>query len=405
VATDRLAGRVASGFDGVGEAFAANFSELDELGASFAVTVDGHPVVDVWGGVADRATGAPWREDTVGLVFSGTKGLTAFCLLLLTERGLLDPQRPVADYWPAFGDLGKNGILVQHVLAHTAGVPGIRVGLSKDDLLDDRRMAKLVEAEHPVWPAGSTLCYHAFNYGWIAGELVRRVDGRSIGALFADEFAEPLSLETWIGLPDEVLPRVAALSHGASWGAAGPYTLGARPADGAVIRSIIDNPEGRHSAPIMWNEPEFRRTQMPGINGITSARSMARLYSLLAGDGIVDGTRVLTPEAASIASTALSEGIEWVSRDPWKMGFGFQLHGMSPTAAPDLLAVGHGGAGGSVHGAWPELGVSFSYVMNEMRTRPDPRAQLLLDALYDSVISLKAESLDDTAHSQSRSTA
>jgi CubicO group peptidase (beta-lactamase class C family) len=403
--TELVSAHVTSGFEGVREAFAANFSELGEVGASLAITVGGHPVVDIWDGLADRASRTPWRADTLGLVFSGTKGLTAFCLLLLADRGQLDAELPVAHYWPEFGDLGKDGILVRHILSHMAGIPGIRAGLSNEDLLDDRRMAKLIEAERPVWPAGSTLAYHAFNYGWIAGELVRRVDGRSIGTFFADEFAGPLSLDTWIGVPDEALSRVAVLSHGASWGASGPYTFADRPADAGVLGSIINNPAGRHVGPIIWNERAYRQAEVPGVNGITTARSMAKLYGLLATGGEVGGVRILSERAADLAGKVTSEGIEWVSRDPWKMGFGFQLHGMSPTAAPDLLAVGHGGAGGSVHGAWPELGVSFSYVMNEMRTRPDPRAQLLLDALYDSVISLKAESLDDTAHSQSRSTA
>lgn len=212
-------GHVASGFETVAEAFDNNFSERGEVGAAFAAYRDGILVMDVWGGVADSSSGRPWRGDTVQPIFSGTKGLVATCLLVLIERGELDLDAPVARYWPEFAVHGKQGILVRHVVSHTAGLPGIhRKVLAYDELLDDRHMAGLLVEEEALWPPGEMLAYHPYTYGWLCGELIRRIDGRDLGRFFADEIATPLELDLWIGVPAEQDARVARLEFAPGYG-------------------------------------------------------------------------------------------------------------------------------------------------------------------------------------------
>ncbi len=211
--------RVEPGFELVAEEFERNFGERGEHGAAFAAVADGELVVDLWGGTADQTRGAPWREDTVCLVFSGAKGLVATCLLLLIERGKLELDAPLSRYWPQFGN---ERVLVRHAVSHTAGLPGIRAPVALLDLLDYERMTSLLEAEEPYWEPGTRLAYHALTFGWLCGELVRRIDGRTVGTFFAGEVAGPLGLELWLGLPDEVEPRVARLrrapDYRPSWG-------------------------------------------------------------------------------------------------------------------------------------------------------------------------------------------
>ena len=182
-------GYVAPGYEPVREAFERNFAERGELGAAFAAFRNGEPVVDLWGGIADRASGRPWREDTLQLIYSGTKGLVALCVLMLIDRGKLRLDDPVNRHWPEFG---KPEILVRHIVSHTARLPGIDTPITVADLHDDRRMAAILAAQAPNPDPRAALCYHALTYGWLCGELVRRVDGRSVGRFFAEEVAGPL---------------------------------------------------------------------------------------------------------------------------------------------------------------------------------------------------------------------
>lgn len=379
LADDLLQGWVEPGYEAVADAFRANFTERgDAGGAALAVRVDGRPVVDIWGGMADRAAGRTWRHDTIAPVFSGSKGMAAMCLLVLADRGRLDPEAAVAEFWPEFGQRGKGAVLVRHVLGHTAGVPGIRRPLTLDDLLDDRAMAAAVAAEPPWWPPGEVLCYHALTFGWIAGELVRRIDGRSIGAFFRDEIAGPLEIDAWIGIPPHEADRVAVLHHGPDWDGRGPYPDSARGAE--HLAAIVDNPSGRHGEPIPWNSPELQRAEVPAINGIAAARGLARMYDLLIREGGGRHAALLSPDAARRASVPTSSGREWVTGREWRMGFGFQLHDLAPPGSA-IAAVGHAGAGGSVHGAWPQEGTSFSFVVNELRAGARDRAAAVLAAI------------------------
>jgi len=349
-------------FELVAEEFERSFTERAEHGAAFAAVVDGEAVVDLWGGTANEQTGAAWREDTVQMVFSGTKGFVAVCLLLLLERGELELDAPVVTYWPEFG---KPDLLVRHVVSHTAGLPGIRTPVALDDLVDYEHMVALVAAEQPYWEPGTRLAYHALTYGWLCGELVRRISGRTVGAFFAEEVAEPLGLELWLGLPEELEPRVARLRRGAG------YQSSLRDA----------NPPLLADDRLPWNERAFHAAEIPGVNAIGTARSIARLYGELVRDG-----RLLREETVRLARTPLSEGPCALTGHPYAFGIGFELQTELGTFGPPADAFGHSGAGGSVHGAWPELRTGFSYAMNELRSEEgDNRARALLAALHQSL--------------------
>ena len=206
-----IAGRADPGFEGVEEAFRRNFSEHGEVGAACCLYVDGRPVVDLWGGQADAVSGRPWREDTLVLVFSASKGATAVCVNLLAERGELDLDAPVARYWPEFAEGGKGEIPVRWVLSHRAGIPAIDTELTREEVFAWDPVVEAIAAHEAHWEPGSAHGYHARTYGWILGEVVRRITGESLGRFFAREVAKPLGLDFYIGLPEALEPRVATL--------------------------------------------------------------------------------------------------------------------------------------------------------------------------------------------------
>jgi CubicO group peptidase (beta-lactamase class C family) len=376
--TGTAGGFVADGFEPVRDAFEESFARRAELGAAFAATLDGRPVVDLWGGVADARSGAPWREDTLQVVFSGTKGFVALCLLILIERGRLDLDEPVARYWPEFAAAGKDGILVRHAASHQAGLPGLREPVTYGDLVDDRRMAKLLAAQAPFWPAGEHVCYHAVTYGWLCGELVRRADGRSIGRFFAEEVAEPLGLDLWIGLPAEQEARVAVLT--------GPLAPPPEPAAGLeeAAWATAENPPLFEGEPDCWNSRAYHAAEIPGAGAIGTARSIARLYGCLACGGELDGVRLLRPESIELGRRCLACGNDAVFGWPLVFGVGFALQSEEMDFGPRPSGFGHCGAGGSAHGAWPEARVGFSYAMNELRDDME-RSGALLAALDEAV--------------------
>jgi CubicO group peptidase (beta-lactamase class C family) len=356
-----LGGRVDPGFEEVAEAFARTLTDAGG-GAAFAAVVDGQLVVDLWGGVADEESGRPWAEDTLALLFSGTKGVLATCLLLLVERGLIELDAPVARYWPEFGAAGKDGVLVRHALAHTAGVPGLKRSSALDDLLDARALAAAVAAEPPWWPPGERLAYHAFTFGCLGGEPIRRVDGRTAGRFLAEEVAAPLGLSVWIGLPESLEPRVARLERGAGYGIT--YL-------GDDSEPLLAAVYGEGLGRFRWNDPAYHRAEIPGANAIADARSVARLYGCLARGGELDGVRLLSPETVELAGRELSRDRCAVTRRPYAYGAGFELQTELGRFGPVADAFGHTGSGGSTHGAWPSRRTGFSYVVSELRTEAD----------------------------------
>lgn len=381
--SDAVDGWTAQGFEGVRAAFEHNLRHRGDVGAAFAAYLDGNPVVDLWGGLADERTRSPWRSDTLQLVFSGAKGLVAAAVLLLIQRGALELDAPVCRYWPEFAAAGKKRVLVRQLLDHTAGLPGVRVPIEGGEVLDGRRMAALLAEQAPYWPAGSRLSYHALTFGWLLGELVRRVDARTVGQFVREELTGPEGLNTWIGLPAEHEPRVARTTRQED-GYEAPEPMRRMDA-GSPAWSVWGNPPLFYGERFVWNDARFHAAEIPGANAITTARSMARFYSrLVAPDH--DARPLLEPEVLGEALSEQSRGCDPFSGHPFRFGLGFQLQTELGQLGRSPSAFGHGGAGGSTHGAWPERRVAFSYVMNQMRAdRQDARPLSLLDALARSL--------------------
>jgi CubicO group peptidase (beta-lactamase class C family) len=367
-------GFTATGFEDVADVFARNFTEHGDTGAAFAAYHDGELVADLWGGTADPASGRPWQKDTLQLIFSGTKAMSAACVLLLAERGLLDLDAPAARYWPEFGAHGKDRTTILEILSHQARLPGLQVPFP--DQLDPRAMAAMLAASEPLDDPRAAFTYHAITWGWLVGELVLRVDGRTIGAFFDAEFARPLGLEFWIGLPDGLHSRVATMVPG-------PGFLSEQPPTGDPLRDLVRNPLFTPDAPARWNSPEFRRAEFAAVGGHGTARSIARFFACLARGGELDGVRVLAETTIERARREVRRGTEPLWDGPMAYGAGLELQTDLHRFGPPSSAYGHAGAGGSRHGTWPDHRAGFSYVMNEPRgTVPDPRADGLLDALH-----------------------
>jgi CubicO group peptidase (beta-lactamase class C family) len=376
-------GYAAPGFERVAEAFERNFSDLDEVGAAFSAYHRGARVVDLWGGQADPTTGRRWRSDTVQLVFSGTKGLAAACVLLLEERGLLDLDAPAARYWPEFAAAGKGAVTVGDILSHQARLPGLRQRVGLDDLLDQAAMAKLLAAQAPEADPRASFIYHALTWGWLVDELVRRVDGRSVGEFFAAEFARPLELDIWIGLPDDQHDRASTML------AAPGFLLDAEPATADPLVVLTHNPLVVPGTPAFWNSPRFRRAGLAAVGGFATARSMARFYAVLAAGGSLDGVRVLDAATVERGRRERRRGLSPLWGSPMAYGAGFEIATAGQVFGPAPDAFGHAGAGGSRHGAWPGAQVAFSYAMNQARAEyPDRRPRALLNALHEAVAAL-----------------
>jgi CubicO group peptidase (beta-lactamase class C family) len=378
----QIDGEVEPGFEGVREAFAANFDRYGEVGAACAVHVAGRKVVDLWGGAADAGTGRPYAEDTLQLIFSSTKGPAAVCANLLAQRGDLDVDAPVADYWPEFASAGKADVPVRWLLCHKAGLPVVDADLTLEQVLAWDPIVEALAAQAPIWEPGTAHGYHALTYGWLVGEVVRRVTGKTLGEHFAVEVAEPLGLELWIGLPEAEEHRVAPLiTMGVPSDPEarklydqfmGPETLTGRALLGP---SLVFGSEG------VWNRRDVHAAEVPAANGIGTARSLSRLYAGLIGE--VDGVRILSPATVDAARTVQTEGADRVLFFESKFGLGFLCSSpFSPYGGPG--GFGHSGAGGSVGFADPEAGVAFAYVMNRMMQNlaGDPRTIGLIDATY-----------------------
>jgi CubicO group peptidase (beta-lactamase class C family) len=380
----KTGGFVAPGFEPVAAELARSFSERGELGAAFAAVHDGEPVVDLWGGLADRPAGRPWQEDTLQVIFSGTKGLVAICLLLLIDRGRLELEAPVARYWPEFAAAGKEAVTVRALVSHTARLPGLTTPVEREELTDDVRMAELLAAQPQLEDPRAAHAYHALTYGWLCGELVRRIDGRSVGRFFAEELAGPLDLEIFIGLPEELEPRVSRLEVAENWGAT-PATRPETIEGDALMRAVWGNPPILGAAGFPWNDRSYHAAEIPGAGGIGTARSIAKLYGSL--------ERLISAEVLERGRTVLERRREPLLDEPQAFGIGFECQTEALLLGPPPDAFGHGGAGGSMHGAWPTERVGFSYAMNLMRDdqpEGDERPRALLGALHACVTARRA---------------
>jgi CubicO group peptidase (beta-lactamase class C family) len=389
----QVEGYVEPGFEGVRDAFATNFEQHGEVGAAFALHVDGKKVVDIWGGVADVRSGRPYTEDSLQLVFSTTKGATAMCANLLIQEGRLDPDAPVATYWPEFAQNGKESIPVRMLLNHQAGLYTVDSPPRYADTIRWDPIVEALAAQKPLWEPGTQHGYHALTYGWLVGEVVRRISGQSIGAFFRERFGDPLGLDFWIGLPKDKHDRVAPLvasdppSDPAARAMAeqfmGPDTIAGK----ALSCSGALTPEGDDAETANgFNRPDLWSAEVPAANGITNARSLSRLYASLVGPG-VDGIRTLTDETVANATVPQDEFNDTVLMQmPTRFGLGFMLpSGFSPFGGPKSF--GHPGAGGSVGFADPEKNLGFGYVMNKMQSNlaGDPRTLTLIEQSYKAI--------------------
>jgi CubicO group peptidase (beta-lactamase class C family) len=375
-----LGGWVEHDFEPVLDTFAENFDERGEVGAAVCVYVDGRPVVDLWGGLADAIDGKAWKPDTVTLVYSSTKGVTSVCANLLIERGRLDPDATVAQYWPEFAANGKEAITVRQVMSHQAGLPFVVGDFTLDEVLAWEPMVRALAAQAPIWPPGTQHGYHMRTFGWLVGELVRRIDGRTVGTLWREEIATALELDFWIGLPEEIEARVARLV---------PPTadLGAllkQFGEDLLLTQVFSNPSGLFGYNDMWNTRALHACELPSSNGIGDARSLAQMYASCIGE--VDGIRTLQPATVAAATVEQACGKDAVLMTDSCFGLGFML-GRAFGAANRPSAFGHAGAGGSLAFADPETGLGFGYVMNDLRfdAKGDPRSEELVRAAYHSL--------------------
>jgi CubicO group peptidase (beta-lactamase class C family) len=372
-------GYVASEFEPVLDAFAANFDERGEVGAAVCVYLDGEPVVDLWGGLADATTGVPWAEDTIVLVFSATKGVTAICATLLVQRGLLDPEARVSTMWPEFASNGKDDVTVGQVFSHQAGLPYVEGDFTLDESLAWEPMVDALAAQAPIWEPGTKHGYHMRTFGWLAGEIIRRADlqHRSVGALLRAEVADPLGVDFWIGLPESLEARVARLIPPKADLRKALRALG----DDLLIARVFSNPGGHFNYDDMWNTRPLHAAELPSSNGVGNARGLARLYAACIGP--VDGRRLLNAETVARATEERASGKDEVLLRDESYGFGFML-GRAFGAANPPTAFGHAGAGGSLAFADPGTGIALGYVMNDLRFDPsgDPRSEELVRAVY-----------------------
>lgn len=379
-------GTVTAGFEPVVEEFERNFSDRGDVGAAFAATLDGELVVDLWGGLSDSVEGRPWSADTAQVVFSGGKGFVALCLLMLADRGLLELEAPVARYWPEFAAHGKGSLTVAELASHRGRLPAVRTPISRDDLLDPERLAALLAGQAMETDPRAGFVYHPLTFGWLGGELVRRVDGRSVGHFFAEEVARPLGLEIWIGTSPELEDRVARLEYAPDWGDSFSVSEAEAAADD-LKAAIWANPPGHTPDDVFWNLPAFHQAEIPAATAIGTARSIARLYGCLARGGELEGARVISDAMLDRGRRERSSGKDPFLGDPMRFALGFQLQTGLGVFGPPADAFGHSGAGGSVHGAWPTERVGVSYAMNQLRNSApvDPRAQALLTSLHRAV--------------------
>jgi CubicO group peptidase (beta-lactamase class C family) len=380
-------GEVAPGFEPVREAFGGNFETGGDVGAALCVYQRGRKVVDLRGGLADSAAGRPWAWDTLQLVYSATKAATATCAHLLAQRGELDLDQPAARYWPEFAAAGKAGIPVRWLLSHRAGLPVIDHPIPLADLLAWDPMAAALAAQRPAWVPGTAHGYHGRTYGWLVGEVIRRVSGRSVGTFFAEEIAGPAGLDFFIGLPAAERGRVSQMIIDDPPGpevAAIPVEQVPEPfrpllAAFADPGSLMNRAFALSVPDIDFNSPAAQAAQIPSSNGICTADGLARLYAGLIGE--VDGVRILDPATTAAATAEQAAGTDQVLLVPTRFGSGFMLPTQeSPLGGP--TSFGHPGRGGSLGFADPDRGVAFGYVVSHIRQdMNDTRAATLVNAV------------------------
>ncbi len=373
-------GTCADRFQPVRDAFAANFAERGEIGASVAVVAGGEPVVNLWAGWADPGRTRGWQQDTLTNVWSTTKAMTSLCAHVLMDRGELDPDAPVTRYWPEFAAGGKAEIPVRWIMSHQSGLTGLSVPTTVEDYYDWEKITSLLAQQAPLFPPGSASGYQAITFGFLIGEVIRRITGQSCGGFFGSEIAGPLDADFHIGLPEPELGRCSEL-------------LGVRPSEDeqAALAQAYANADPTALAALLnpaltgdeANADDWRMAEIPAANGHGTALGLVTVFAAL-----VDGSeRLISAKTLQAARTSQGRHVDLVLGLPLEFGLGFGLSGPEGHFGPNPAAFGHDGFGGSAVGADPEAGIAFAYVMNRMGMNlvDDPRKMALISAVYQSL--------------------
>jgi len=368
-----IQGQCAHGFEAVRDAFAKNLAR-GELGASCAVTLEGELVVDLWGGHRDVARRLPWERETLVNVWSTTKMLAALCVLTLHDRELVSIDRPMAEYWPEFAANGKAGVLVRHVLGHTAGLPVFDEAIDDLALFDTAECCRRLAAQSPRWTPGEGSGYHSETQGWLLGELLRRVDGRTLGTFFREEIAEPFGLDAHIGVRERDLARVADVA-----------TLGAEPnlSPDPELRAL-ERQAALRSAGLV-NTRAWRQAEFPASNGHAHARSIALSMAPLANAGVLAGQRLLSGATIERAFEVQADGIDRITGRPFKLGIGFGLNSPATPVGRNDRTLWWAGWGGSMCVVDTLNQMTVCYAMNRMLGEGDMRAIRVIFAAHGCV--------------------
>ncbi len=362
------------------DAFAANFAEnalVTDVGASFAATLDGEPVIDIWAGHADEAATRPWEHDTIVNVYSTTKTMTALTALLLADRGELAFEQRVAHYWPAFAAAGKADVTVAQLMSHSAGLSGFAEKMAPDDLYDWDKVTGLLAAQAPFWAPGTAAGYHAITQGYLVGEVVRRITGRSLGQVFKSEIAEPIGADFHIGLDAADDARCAELIPPPRGGSIAAVSMS------ELTQNMATNPpvDPRETRTRAW-----RAAEIPAANGHGNARSVAAVQTLLANGGVAGGKRVLSEAGVRRVLEPQIAGTDVVLDIPVRYGLGYGLQGgMMPL--PNANSAFWGGYGGSLVVADLDARLCMAYVMNKMAptTVGDLRAGMIMGSVWQAL--------------------
>jgi CubicO group peptidase (beta-lactamase class C family) len=360
----------------VRETFEANFDAGLELGARFCLAIDGEIVVDLMGGFADRARTRAFDAATLAPVYSTTKALAALMIARLVGEGRLEYRQLVAEVWPEFGQAGKAEITVEQALSHQAGLAGVTEPMDPSLWFDWDAICARLAAMSPLWPPGTASGYHPITFGYIAGEIFRCVDGRSLGQALREDIAEALGLDLWIGLPDAEHGRVAEMQKPSGLPRLGPID--------EVKRAAFLTP---WAAPGRRGEAEWRRAEIPSANGHATAEALARIAGAFACDGTIDGVEVLKPGVAAAASAERIRGQDRVLPFEISWGAGVMRNVPNTIYGPGTQTFGHSGWGGSCMFADPERRLSGAYVMNRQSTDliGDPRSRRLIEVAYQAL--------------------
>lgn len=368
-------------FASVKESFQENFRLGLEGGASFAATVDGEFVVDIWGGYADEAKTQPWERDTIVNVWSSTKVMTAICALMLVDRGQLNLDSPVANYWPEFAHDGKENMPVRYLFSHSSGLAGFDEVITPDKLYNWDYIIKILARQKPLWEPGTQSGYHGLTMGYLLGELVRRITGKTIGTFFHEEVAVPLKADFFIGIPEEYDNRIAEMIPELPLKPGDP---GYDELDPATIRGKVRLNQPLDHAVV--NETGWRRAEIPAANGHGNAGAMARIGAALACGGELDGIRLLSQETINMMIQEQTNGVDLVLNTPIRWGLGVELNTPERPLSLNERSFSWGGAGGSMLVMDLDARMSWAYAMNKMGYGPhflEPRNRRISKALYD----------------------